>query len=271
MSEEADKIMGSIGKKPAIVFAFDTTGSMSSCIDNVRRNIKELAEKLFEEIPGLKMGLIAHGDYCDGNKCYQQLDLTSEIGEIINFIEKNHNTSGGDSDECYEYVLQRAIELSWPEDGGTLVMIGDCAPHDETYYANFSSLSSAYGGRFYTPTSEVENPEVHPFIDWQVELSNLKARNIEVFGVQCMKMEGRARENQFWEGIGQIAGTPLIIMDNFQDSYQTLGSITRATLSDCDETVESFVRTASCSVANSASYGENVSKLSAYRTKKFKE
>lgn len=269
MSEEADKIMGNIGKKPAIVFSFDTTGSMSPCIENVRKNIKELAEKLFEEIPGLKMGLIAHGDYCDGDKCYQQLDLTDDIGQIINFIEKSHNTSGGDVDECYEYVLRRAAELSWPEEGGTLVMIGDCAPHDESYYAREPAMFST-GRGFSTPPTEVKTTS-QPFIDWKVELENLKAKNIEVFGVQCMKMDYRSKENQFWEGIGQIAGTPLLIMDNFQDSYQTLGSLTRATLSDCDEDVESYVRTASCSVANSASYGENVSKLNAYRSKKFKE
>jgi len=272
MSEEAEKIMGSIGKKPAIVFAFDTTGSMSGCIANVRKNIKELAEKLFEEIPGLKMGLIAHGDYCDGEKCYQQLDLTGEISDIINFIEKNHTTSGGDADECYEYVFRRAIELSWPEEGGTLVMIGDCAPHDEAYYANFNNFSTSYSGarEYFNPIQETKVSDPVPFIDWKVELENLKAKNIEVFGVQCMKMDAsyRSKENQFWEGIGQIAGTPLIIMDNFQDSYQTLGSITRATLSDSDEDVESYVRTATCSVANAASYSDNVSKLSAYRSSK---
>lgn len=274
---EAEKIMGNIGKKPAIVFAFDCTGSMSSCIANVRNNIKELAEKLFEEIPGLKMGLIAHGDYCDGDKCYQQLDLTGEIGDIINFIEKNHNAGGGDADECYEYVLRRAIELSWPEEGGTLVMIGDCAPHDESYYViNEQNIangwSRSFANNFFAPS--INTPEVKfnsTFIDWKVELENLKAKNIEVFGVQCMKCDSRQRENQFWEGIGQIAGTPLIVMDNFQDSYQTLGSITRATLSDSDEVMDSFVRTASCSVENSASYASNISKLSEYRTKKFKE
>jgi hypothetical protein len=37
--------------KTDIVFSFDTTGSMSSCIADVRRNIEKVSTKLFDEIP----------------------------------------------------------------------------------------------------------------------------------------------------------------------------------------------------------------------------
>jgi hypothetical protein len=271
MSKETEQIMGNIGKKPAIVFSFDTTGSMAPCINNVRANIKELAEKLFEEIPGLKMGLIAHGDYCDGEKCYQYVDLTNDIGEIIKFIDNNHNTSGGDAPECYEYVLQRAIELSWPEEGGTLVMIGDDAPHDANYYNGGGIRGYSFGGSKLFSVDSSGNQVDRTFIDWEVELKNLKDRNIEVFAVQCLKQDVNYRKeaNSFWEGIGQIAGTPLIIMENFKDSYQTLGSITRATLSTNDADFESYNATTSCSVADSATYGSNVSKLAAFRSAKY--
>lgn len=51
---------------------------MSSCIADVRRNIGKLVDKLFDEIPGLRIGLVAHGDYCDKDKLITKLDFTNE-------------------------------------------------------------------------------------------------------------------------------------------------------------------------------------------------
>jgi hypothetical protein len=46
-----------------VVFSFDTTGSMSQCIGEVRRKVKQVISRLFQEIPGIKIGIVAHGDY----------------------------------------------------------------------------------------------------------------------------------------------------------------------------------------------------------------
>ncbi len=43
--------------KMDIVFSFDTTGSMSSCIADVRRNIEKVSTKLFDQIPGLRLAI----------------------------------------------------------------------------------------------------------------------------------------------------------------------------------------------------------------------
>jgi hypothetical protein len=45
-----------------VVFSFDTTGSMYPCLSQVRRSVKETAKRLFAEIKGLRVGVIAHGD-----------------------------------------------------------------------------------------------------------------------------------------------------------------------------------------------------------------
>lgn len=244
---EAEKIMGSIGLKPAIVIAFDTTASMSAAIENVRANVKTMVESLFEEIPGLKIGIVAHGDYCDHDRCYQQLDLTDNQADIFNFIEQSGATSGGDADECYELVLQKAKELSWPEGGGTFVMIGDAAPHDKLWYDN-------------------ANME---FIDWEEELKQLKTMGVEVFAVQCLKSDFYPKNNEFWENIGQISETPLLIMESFSDSSATLGAIARASFSAKDEDFESYTK--SVVVSCSVNYSDNVSKLSNYRASKSHE
>lgn len=82
--------------KSDIVFSFDTTGSMSSCISDVRRNIEKVATRLFDEIPELRLSIIAHGDYCDGDKVISILDFTNNKDEIKKFIQETPDTYGGD-------------------------------------------------------------------------------------------------------------------------------------------------------------------------------
>src|SRR5438309_7055523 len=91
-----------------VVFSFDTTGSMSSCIQQVRKNIKNITERLFKEISGIRIGIVAHGDYCDEKSTYlmKSIDLTSDMNKIIEFINNVENTDGGDYPEAYEYVLR---------------------------------------------------------------------------------------------------------------------------------------------------------------------
>jgi hypothetical protein len=55
-----------LGKPTAVVFSFDTTASMSPCLAQVRKTLRNLVEQMTQDIPDLKIGLIAHGDYCDG-------------------------------------------------------------------------------------------------------------------------------------------------------------------------------------------------------------
>ncbi|GJD17992.1 hypothetical protein RIVM261_029480 [Rivularia sp. IAM M-261] len=53
-----------------VVFSFDTTGSMYPCLTQVRRRIKETVTRLMNELPLIKIGIIAHGDYCDAGSTY---------------------------------------------------------------------------------------------------------------------------------------------------------------------------------------------------------
>jgi tRNA U34 5-carboxymethylaminomethyl modifying GTPase MnmE/TrmE len=48
-----------------ICFSFDTTGSMSSCIAQVKGRVQDLIQRLQADIPGIRMAVVAHGDYCD--------------------------------------------------------------------------------------------------------------------------------------------------------------------------------------------------------------
>ena len=117
-----------------IVISFDTTGSMSQCIREVRRQVKETVLRLFNEIPGIRIGIVAHGDYCDKDSSYLMkfVDLTNESQKIVDFINDVGDTGGGDYPEAYEYVLREVQKLSWNSDSmRALVMIGDAYPHDK--------------------------------------------------------------------------------------------------------------------------------------------
>src|SRR4051812_50204360 len=86
-----------------VVFSFDTTGSMYPCLTQVRRNVKSTVTRLSEEIPGIRIGIIAHGDYCDKGSTYvtKHLDLTDDVAGISKLLETGGATRGGDGPGGY--------------------------------------------------------------------------------------------------------------------------------------------------------------------------
>jgi hypothetical protein len=172
-----------------VVFSFDTTGSMYPCLTQVRRKIKQTVTRLAEEIPGIRMGIIAHGDYCDKNSTYvtRHLDLTSDIDAICRFVEKVEPTGGGDAPECYELVLHEAQALSWGKDSTkALVLIGDDVPHPPAY----------------TPQK----------INWRTEVDRLTNMGVPVYGVQALN---RPHATAFYRELAEKSGGFHIALDQF--------------------------------------------------------
>ena len=81
-----------------ILFSFDTTGSMYSCLHTVRENLQTMLERLFKDIPNVRIGVIAHGDYCDAGMyyCMRWIDFTQEKDALISFVKDVGETGGGD-------------------------------------------------------------------------------------------------------------------------------------------------------------------------------
>ena len=173
-----------------LVFSFDTTGSMYPCLAEVKRSIEKISTKLFQEMPGLRLAIIAHGDYCDRDKVISILDFTTDQDVINNFIKNAPSTSGGDYPECYELVLRRSKELSWRPDADmkSLVMIGDAPPHEPN-----------------------ENPEK---INWRVEAESLRDRNVQVFSVQCLN-NGNYAAFDFYSEIAKVTNGYHVFLDQF--------------------------------------------------------
>ena len=85
-----------------VVFCFDTTGSMHSCIAEVRGKLQDLCEKLTAEFgDAIRIAIMAIGDFCDSLSTYvvDFLDFTSNTKELVSFVKNVSGTGGGDYPE----------------------------------------------------------------------------------------------------------------------------------------------------------------------------
>jgi len=176
-----------------IVFSFDTTGSMYPCLTQVRRKIKNTVTRLIDEIPLIRIGIIAHGDYCDEGSTYvtKTFNLSGDVDAICDFVQNVEPTGGGDAPECYELVLHEAQSLSWSKSASkSLVLIGDDIPHPPAH-----------------------NPKK---LNWRKELDKLTDAEITVYGIQALN---RPHANPFYQELAEKSGGFHINLDQF--SYIT--------------------------------------------------
>ncbi|XP_013380967.1 uncharacterized protein LOC106152040 isoform X1 [Lingula anatina] len=187
------------GRAVEVVFSFDTTGSMYSVLTQVRTKLKDTVTRLLRDIPNIRIGIIAHGDYCDYNKyVLRSADLTSSVDTLVDFVETVPVTSGGDTPECYEWVLRKAQQLDWAEDSAkALVVIGDCEPHPPSY--------------------------TDQNINWHDELDVLSGMGVKVYGVQAMN---NTDVKDFYQELAEKSGGAYI-------TFQQFGLITDMFLAVC--------------------------------------
>lgn len=166
-----------------IVFSFDTTPSMTPCIEEVRKNLTGLVARLFNDIRNLRVGVIAHGDYENEGQqdsyLMEYVDLTNNKLDIMDFIKyKAKNTKGNDFPEAYEYVLHKSQNLSWEADIKILVMIGDAKPHEPT-----------------APKNKLK-------LDWKNETKILHSMGINVYSVRCRDWNS---VEYFYKGLAELS------------------------------------------------------------------
>ncbi|ESO94233.1 hypothetical protein LOTGIDRAFT_232476 [Lottia gigantea] len=176
------------GKKVEVAFSFDTTGSMYAYLDTVRQNLKQACSRLIADIPNIRISLIAHGDYCDQSTyVIRMVDLTSDVQELVTFAKDVPSTSGGDTPECYEWVLRKSQSLDWAEDSAkALVVIGDSPPH------------------------EMDHTDQR--IDWHDDLDVLTGMGVKVYGVHA---GGSVESKFFYQELADRSGGSYLPLKNF--------------------------------------------------------
>jgi hypothetical protein len=194
-----------MGDSIDIVFSFDTTGSMYPCLSQVRQNVESTARELFKTLSNLRIGIIAHGDWCDAGSTYviRHLPLTNDAVEVVDFIRGVGKTYGGDAPECYELVLHDArTKMGWRSDAAkALVVIGDDVPHPPHYSMNTER------------------------INWRDELDNLLKLEVNVYGVHAMPGI-RRHSKPFYVEIAKKTGGWYITLDQFYYITDVLKAIT---------------------------------------------
>eukprot|EP01117_Protostelium_nocturnum_P011034 TRINITY_DN4002_c0_g1_i1.p1 TRINITY_DN4002_c0_g1~~TRINITY_DN4002_c0_g1_i1.p1 ORF type:complete len:708 (+),score=210.92 TRINITY_DN4002_c0_g1_i1:200-2323(+) len=149
----------SISSDIEIVFSFDTAGTTAFCLSWARQNFRDILENLSKDIQRIKVGIIAHGDYCDGPRLVQKLDLTEDIDSLVHFMEGILPVTGSGEAEAYEWALKVSNGFSWSEGSiKAVVVIGDEVPHS-SHYTNQN-------------------------VDWREEADKLAVKGIKIYGVR---------------------------------------------------------------------------------------
>jgi len=183
-------------QKMDLVVSFDTTGSMYPVLSQVRQEVQKFVHQMFDDFTDLRLGIIAHGDYCDYNNPYtiRIMDMTRDEDKICDFVMETKKTFGGDADECYELVLNSAHKrLNWRSDATKImIMIGDAAPHGVYYRDN----------------------EEH--LDWQIEAKKIASQGIKVFAVHALSYY-RSSSKGFYKQVADITDGVYLTLDQFSD------------------------------------------------------
>jgi hypothetical protein len=177
-----------------ICFCFDTTGSMASCIGDLKHKLQAMMEQLLKDVPTIKIALMGVGDYCDANSSYviNKLDFSNDVDTLVGYLQALRSTGGGDSEEAYELALMETQTLSWTTGVDEalctkcVVMIGDDLPHPKTSYLN---------------------------IDWKDQVNNIRDKiGAKIYSVQCMD---RSYANDFYQTMADETLGQRFVLANF--------------------------------------------------------
>ncbi len=119
-----------------VVFALDTTASMSGLIDGAKRKIWGLANKLAsgEPRPEIRIGLVGYRDIGDAYVT-QKVAMTDDLDEVYGQLMAFQAGGGGDGPEHVNQALSDALhEMQWSNEPNTLrlvFLVGDAPPHDD--------------------------------------------------------------------------------------------------------------------------------------------
>jgi len=164
---------------------------MFQCLSEVKQKLREMSTRLLKDMPGIRIGMIAHGDYCDEKIYYllKKLDFTTKVADIEQFVSDDNitGTGGGDPEEAYEYALNQAQTFTWtPNYKRALVIIGDDVPHTKEKSAKK--------------------------LDWRAETNKLVKMGVKIYSIQCLD---RDYATNFYKELADLSGGAHFKLDEF--------------------------------------------------------
>ncbi len=128
--------MPQVPPRVELVFALDTTGSMSGLIDGAKRKIWSIAQFIAQgqPKPDVRIGLVAYRDIGDAyvTRFY---DLSDDLDTVFEHLSSFEAAGGGDTPEHVSKALFDAVyKTSWTKDQAALkqvYLVGDAPPHTD--------------------------------------------------------------------------------------------------------------------------------------------
>ncbi len=125
-----------VAPRVELVFALDTTGSMSGLIDGAKRKIWSIAQFIAQgqPKPDVRIGLVAYRDIGDAyvTRFY---DLSDDLDTVFEHLSSFEAAGGGDTPEHVSKALYDAVyKTSWTRDQSALkqiYLVGDAPPHTD--------------------------------------------------------------------------------------------------------------------------------------------
>jgi hypothetical protein len=119
-----------------LVFALDTTSSMSGLIEGAKRKIWSLASFVAQgqPTPDLRVGLVAYRDIGDAYVTRVH-DLDDDLDRVYARLRRFRAEGGGDTAEHVARALHESVhKMSWTRTPGVvriIYLVGDAPPHDD--------------------------------------------------------------------------------------------------------------------------------------------
>jgi Mg-chelatase subunit ChlD len=142
------------GPRIDVVFALDTTGSMSGLIEGAKQKIWSVASAMADgrPTPRIRIGLVGYRDRGD-DYVTRTIDLTEDLDEIYGHLQAFSAGGGGDTPESVNQALHEAVtRMTWSQGDDVyrvVFLVGDAPPHmdyeNDVKYTESVDLARAKG------------------------------------------------------------------------------------------------------------------------------
>src|SRR4051794_168236 len=178
-----------------VVIVFDTTGSMDDALDEAKDQVNSVIGEVNRRFGDVRYAVATVRDYGSsygdpGDRPWElEQPLTANPAAVASAIDGLEADGGGDPPEAYgralhEADLDPAVGFR-PGAQRLVVLVADDVPHDNALNEGIAASDQAFESPFDTgvdPGAD-ERFGTADDIDWQRELSDLKAHNLPLYFV----------------------------------------------------------------------------------------